>query len=91
MSILKDYLAYAKSTFNPKLSDQAGQQLITHYIEMRKLGSVGQITAYPRQLESLIRLSEAHAKMRFSHVVEVNDVNEAHRYFFLGIFNLYHT
>ena len=47
---------------------------------MRKVGSGrGQITAYPRQLESLIRLSECHAKMRFSHTVELRDVEEAHR------------
>lgn len=47
---------------------------------MRKIGSGrGQISAYPRQLESLIRLSEAHAKMRFSEVVEIADVEEAWR------------
>ena len=38
------------------------------FVDMRKLGSEGTtkstVTAYPRQLESLIRLSEAHAKMR---------------------------
>ena len=39
----------------------------------------GQITAYPRQLESLIRLAEAHAKMRFSASVELPDVEEAWR------------
>lgn len=38
-----------------------------------------QITAYPRQLESLIRLAEAHAKMRFSNLVELVDVEEAYR------------
>ena len=33
---------------------------------MRKIGSSrGAVTAYPRQLESLIRLAEAHAKMRY--------------------------
>ena len=39
----------------------------------------GQISAYPRQLESLIRLAEAHARMRLSETVEVEDVQEARR------------
>ena len=76
----RNYIKYAKQTFNPVLSDAAGQQLIQNYVEMRKIGSGrGQITAYPRQLESLIRLSEAHARMRFSDTVELQDVEEAAR------------
>ena len=48
--------------------------------DMRKIGSSrGAVTAYPRQLESLIRLAEAHARMRFSNVVESVDVEEAKR------------
>ena len=47
---------------------------------MRQVGSGrGQITAFPRQLESLIRMAEAHAKLRFSHTVELQDVEEASR------------
>lgn len=38
------------------------------------------ISATPRQLESLIRLSEAHARCRFSRTVELFDVQEAVRY-----------
>ncbi|VEN42706.1 unnamed protein product [Callosobruchus maculatus] len=80
MSILRDYIAYAKEHVNPKLSDQAAQKLIQSYVDMRKVGSGrGQISAYPRQLESLIRLSEAHAKVRLSQVVEIEDVDEAYR------------
>ena len=49
-------------------------------LDMRKIGSGrGLVSAYPRQLESLIRLSEAHAKMRFSDTVEIVDVEEAKR------------
>lgn len=50
------------------------------FTDMRKIGSGrGLVSAYPRQLESLIRLSEAHAKMRFSDTVEIVDVEEAKR------------
>ena len=80
MNVLRDFIKYAKQTYKPVLSDGAGQILIQNYVEMRKIGSGrGQITAYPRQLESLIRLSEAHARMRFSNTVEIADVEEAAR------------
>ena len=51
---------------------------------MRKLGqdvraSEKRITATTRQLESMIRLSEAHAKMRLSTEVSRSDVREAYR------------
>ena len=35
------------------------------------------IAAYPCQLESLIRLAEAYAGMRFSASAELSDVEEA--------------
>ena len=51
---------------------------------MRKLGqdvraAEKRITATTRQLESMIRLAEAHAKMRLSEVVTRADVLEAER------------
>lgn len=80
MGLLRDYIAYAKQTFNPTLSEEAGSHLVEAYVKMREMGNRrGRVTAYPRQLESLIRLSEAHAKMRFSSTVEVVDVEEANR------------
>ena len=42
-------------------------------------GSKNTISATPRQLESLIRLSEARARLRFSPYVEKEDVDEAIR------------
>ncbi|GFS77680.1 DNA replication licensing factor mcm4-B [Nephila pilipes] len=80
LSLLKDYIAYARTNIHPKLSEEASQALIQAYVEMRKIGTGrGQVSAYPRQLESLIRLSEAHAKVRFSNIVELMDVEEAKR------------
>lgn len=54
------------------------------YVEMRKLGedvrsAERRITATTRQLESMIRLAEAHAKMRLSEFVTRDDVIEAVR------------
>lgn len=51
---------------------------------MRKLGedvraAERRITATTRQLESMIRLAEAHAKMRLSEEVTADDVTEAVR------------
>uniref|UniRef100_A0A4X2K3E7 DNA replication licensing factor MCM4 n=1 Tax=Vombatus ursinus TaxID=29139 RepID=A0A4X2K3E7_VOMUR len=80
MAVLKDYIAYAHSSITPRLSEEASQALIEAYVDMRKIGSGrGMVSAYPRQLESLIRLSEAHAKVRFSNKVEAIDVDEAKR------------
>uniref|UniRef100_A0A336K914 DNA replication licensing factor MCM4 n=1 Tax=Culicoides sonorensis TaxID=179676 RepID=A0A336K914_CULSO len=80
MSVLRDYLAYAKEHIHPVLSEEAQQRLVQAYVDMRKVGAGrGQISAYPRQLESLIRLAEAHAKVRLSPEVKVIDVEEAWR------------
>merc|ERR1712168_1255457 len=51
MDVLRDYIAYAKQKFKPKITDSAGQKLMDYYIKMRQIGANRkQITAYPRQL-----------------------------------------
>jgi len=67
---------------HPQITEQSAQLLIEYYTTMRKWGkssSSNVVTATTRQLESMIRLSEAHAKMRFSETVDEVDVIEAHR------------
>lgn len=74
------YITYAKRNCAPVLSPEATQRLLEGYLDMRKLGSNRKvITATPRQLESLIRLSEALARMKLSNVVTRVDVEEAIR------------
>ena len=62
---MTSYITYAKHKVHPKLTDAAVRNLVDGYVEMRSVGSNRRIiTATLRQLESLIRLSEAHAKIR---------------------------
>lgn len=75
------YISYAKK-LTPQIGEAAGAQLVANYVEMRRAGKVGGrniVTATTRQLESMIRLSEAHARMRLSETVEKSDVDEAYR------------
>lgn len=44
----------------------------------------GDVRLYPRFVESIIRLSEAHTKVRLSNKVERNDVEKAIRLFEIG-------
>eukprot|EP00172_Hildenbrandia_rubra_P000331 Plantae.Rhodophyta-Hildenbrandia_rubra.ctg11562.p1 GENE.Plantae.Rhodophyta-Hildenbrandia_rubra.ctg11562~~Plantae.Rhodophyta-Hildenbrandia_rubra.ctg11562.p1 ORF type:complete len:787 (-),score=140.58 Plantae.Rhodophyta-Hildenbrandia_rubra.ctg11562:3776-6136(-) len=77
---LTDYIAYAKKKVHPKLSQEATDALVNGYIEMRSAGRGSKsITATPRQLESLIRLAEAHARMSLKQEVDESDVVESIR------------
>ncbi|PSK46377.1 DNA replication licensing factor mcm4 [Elsinoe australis] len=84
VEFLTSYISYARSAVQPRISAAAADTLVQHYVAMRALGSdvsasEKRITATTRQLESMIRLSEAHAKMRLSPTVEESDVLEAVR------------
>jgi hypothetical protein len=57
---------YARENITPTLSEGATRLLVKAYVEMRQLGSSRRVvTATPRQLDSLIRISESLAKMRY--------------------------
>ncbi|OQV00308.1 hypothetical protein CLAIMM_05825 [Cladophialophora immunda] len=84
IEFLTSYISYARNNVHPSITPPAANALTNAYVAMRNLGSNIQssekrITATTRQLESMIRLSEAHAKMRLSPIVEETDVNEAVR------------
>ena len=73
------YIACARLN-DPIIPESIIKEIITKYIEMRSLGNnKNTISATPRQLESIIRLSEARARLRISSVVEKEDVDEAVR------------
>ncbi|KAI9800137.1 MAG: hypothetical protein M1833_003464 [Piccolia ochrophora] len=84
VEFLTAYISYARNKCQPRITQEASEELVRSYIAMRKLGedvraSERRITATTRQLESMIRLAEAHAKMRLAELVTADDVLEAVR------------
>ncbi|MCU0851919.1 MAG: minichromosome maintenance protein MCM [Thermoplasmata archaeon] len=75
---LRKYVAYSKR-ISPVMSDEAVRTLEGYYVSIRKLGE-GEEASVPitaRQLEALIRLSEASSRARLSQVVMAEDANRA--------------
>ena len=79
--LLRKYIAYARQKIIPKLTDSAIEEIKNYYIKMRMMGSTeGSIKTVPisaRQLEALVRLSEASAKVRLSDKVTKKDAMKA--------------
>ncbi len=86
MSISKElfrkYIAYAKQRISPQLTDEAVEELRKFYVELRNKpvsseSAVRPIPISARQLQALIRMSEASAKLRLSKEVTKKDAKEA--------------
>ncbi len=79
IEFIRKYIAYARKNLNPVVGENAQKQIEEYYLRLRRESSkdVVQITA--RQLEGIIRLSCASAKMRLKNVVEKEDVDRAIR------------
>lgn len=73
------YVAYARESCHPRMDDACMEAIADCYVRMRQRGSNKTISATTRQLEALIRLSEARAKVRLAETVEKRDVDEAVR------------
>jgi replicative DNA helicase Mcm len=77
-ALLRKYIAYAKRKVFPIMTDEAKERIIKFYLELRKQGEGDNapIAVTARQLEGLVRLSEASAKMRLSDKVTPEDVEK---------------
>ena len=79
VDILTKYLAYAKQN-DPVLTKQAENKIMEFYLKMRSVEGEDKekmITITPRQLEGLIRLSTARARILLKNQVEEDDADRA--------------
>jgi replicative DNA helicase Mcm len=81
--MIRKYIAYAKQNVKPQLTEAANEEIKAYYLKMRasgaQEGAVKSIPISPRQLEGLIRLSEAVARVRLSDKVTKKDAKRAVR------------
>lgn len=76
-SFLRKYVHYAKARCVPEMSPEAMESIAAAYAGMRSKQSNKNLPVTARSLETLIRLSSAHAKARLSSVVSEEDVEGA--------------
>ena len=94
LSFLTKYIAYARSTCRPVISEEAMAVLLDFFVQVRRdshaltvaamssaKGQAPMIQITPRQLESLVRITESMAKMRLDPIASVQDAEEAIRLF----------
>lgn len=77
-NLLKKYIAYAREKINPKPTDDAIQLIQEFYVKVRQAAYNDYLPFLfnVRQLESVIKLSEANARIRLSDEVTTFDVEK---------------
>ena len=73
---LTKYLSYVKR-IDPKLTKEAEQKILDYYMKMRTIEAEDMITVTPRQLEGLIRMATARARLLLKTQVEEDDAERA--------------
>lgn len=80
--IFRKYIAYAKQRIKPKLGEDAADEIKNFYVNLRNkpVSSESAMKPIPisaRQLQALVRMAEASAKLRLSSDVSVSDARIA--------------
>lgn len=76
LDLFSKYLSYSKQG-EPMLTPEAIDIVRSYYMDMRKVESEGMITVTPRQLEGLVRLATARARLLLKDKVEAEDAARA--------------
>jgi replicative DNA helicase Mcm len=79
--LLKKYVFYARKNISPKLTDAASEKIEEFFLGMRSKGQDADspVPITMRQLEAVIRLSEARAKLALRNEVTKEDVEQVVR------------
>ena len=76
---MRKYIAYARSTCFPTMTEEAESRIRDFYVNLRSQGT-GEDSPVPvtaRKLEAIVRLAEASARVRLSDTVEPEDADRA--------------
>ncbi len=80
--LFRKYVAYAKQKIKPKLSDEAIWEIKNFYVDLRNMPFSADAILRPipisaRQLQALIRMAEASAKIRLDETITKEDARRA--------------
>jgi replicative DNA helicase Mcm len=79
-AMLRKYVAYAKRTCFPILSPEAKDVLVGYYMRLRDLADSNKpVPVTARQLEALVRLAEASARVRLAKQITAPDAERVVR------------
>lgn len=92
---MKRYIQYAKMKCAPRLSPDASERLSSHFVSIRRRLQINEANMHERssipitirQLEAIIRMTEALAKLHLSPVASEGHVEEAIRLFSASTMN----
>jgi len=78
---IRKFVAYARRNVHPRLTREAAELLRDYYVKLRskakREGGYFKIPITPRQLEALIRLTTAHARLHLRDTATVEDAKAA--------------
>jgi replicative DNA helicase Mcm len=73
-SLFRKYVVYSKRSCYPILSAEAKDALVNYYLKLRGIAEPNKpVPVTARQLEALVRLAEASARIRLSDSIEQSD------------------
>lgn len=75
-TLFKKYVLYAKK-INPKIPKELNADITQEFARIRQLGKGKSFPISERQMVTILRLAQSHARSRLSHFVELQDVNFA--------------